>query len=133
MRSFALLALLITAASPHTVSANDCSDAASQKEMIDCAKQNYARNDAQLNANYALLKLRLADDTETEQKLVAAQRNWIAFRDAECTFSSSGVAGGSFYGVVQTNCLNRLTQKRNDDFAQYLKCQEGDLSCPTPK
>jgi len=132
MRIFVLFASIICALM-QTASANDCSDAASQKEMTDCAKQNYARNDAQLNASYALLKLRLADDAEREQQMVAAQRAWIAYRDAECAFSSSGVEGGSFYGVAQTNCLNRLTQKRNEDFTRYLKCQEGDLSCPTPK
>ena len=132
MRIFIPLAL-ITAVYTHPAQAVDCSDAASQKEMTDCARQNYARNDAQLNANFALLKLRLADDAQTEQQLVTAQRNWIAYRDAECAFASNGVEGGSFFGVVHTNCLNRLTQNRNADFDRYLKCQEGDLSCPTPK
>ena len=132
MRFFALV-VSIAFAQVQPTRAVDCSDASSQKEMTDCAKQNYARNDAELNTNYARLKLRLTDDVEREQKMVAAQRAWLAYRDAECAFSSSGVEGGSFYGVVHANCLNQLTQARNRDFIKYLKCQEGDLSCPTPQ
>ncbi len=124
---------VISAALTQTVSANDCSDASSQKEMTDCAKQTYVMSDARLNANYAQLKQRLADDVEAEQQLVAAQRAWIAYRDAECAFSASGVTGGSIFSFVHTQCLNRLTQDRNADFDRYLKCQEGDLSCPAPK
>ena len=54
------------------------------------------------------------------------------FRDAECGFAASGVAGGSAEPMVTAQCLARLTQSRNADFKAYLACPEGDLSCPLP-
>ena len=60
------------------------------------------------------------------QLLVAAQRAWVAFRDAESAFSGSGVSGGTAHGMIPAN------GKRIDDFKDYLKCQEGALDCPIP-
>ena len=66
------------------------------------------------------------------QLLVAAQRAWVAFRDAECAFSASGVSGGIAHGMILAICLDKLTGKRIDDFKDYLKYQEGALDCPIP-
>ena len=64
--------------------------------------------------------------------LVAAQSEWIAFRDAECGFSASGISGGTAYGMILAICLDRLTGKRIDDFKNYLNCAEAALDCPVP-
>ena len=56
----------------------------------------------------------------------------MAFRDAECDFSASGVSGGSAHGMILAICLDRLTRKRIDDFKSYLEGQEGALDCPIP-
>jgi uncharacterized protein YecT (DUF1311 family) len=85
-----------------------------------------------LNVLYEQIKQRLKDDADTTKLLVAAQRAWVTFRDAECKFSTSGVSGGSAYPMVNAECANGLTRKRIDDFKTYLKCEEGDLSCPLP-
>ena len=66
------------------------------------------------------------------QLLVAAQRAWVAFRDAESAFSGSGVSGGTAHGMILAICLDKLTGKNIDDFKDYLKCQEGALDCPIP-
>jgi hypothetical protein len=29
-------------------------------------------------------------------------------------------------------CLDKLTQARTKELQAYLKCEEGDLSCPVP-
>ena len=88
--------------------------------------------DAELNALYRQITARLKDDQATTKLLVAAQRAWVAFRDAECDFSASGVSGGGALGMILAICLDRLTSKRIDDFKNYLKCQEGALDCPVP-
>lgn len=88
--------------------------------------------DTELNSLYKEIENRLKDNQDTAKAFVAAQRTWIAFRDAECKFAASGVQGGSVYPTIYSNCLAQVTQARVDDFKGFLKCQEGDLSCPVP-
>ena len=78
------------------------------------------------------LCVRLKDDKATTELLVAAQRAWVAFCDAECAFSASGVSGGTAHGMILAICLDKLTGKRIDAFKDYLKCQEGALDCLIP-
>ena len=56
----------------------------------------------------------------------------MAFRDAECAFTVSGVSGRTAHGMILAICLDKLTGKRIDDFKGYFKCQEGALDCPIP-
>ena len=74
----------------------------------------------------------MADDADARKLLQESQRAWIAFRDAECKFSSSGVDGGSVYPMVHALCLQGLTDERIMQLGAYLKCEEGDMSCPVP-
>ncbi|MBB3239394.1 uncharacterized protein YecT (DUF1311 family) [Pseudomonas sp. Tn43] len=111
----------------------DCDNATDQSTMNQCAAQQYKAADKELNTLYQQITTRLKDDPEAKKLLVGAQRSWIAFRDAECTFSASGVAGGSVYPLIYSNCTTELTKRRVEAFKTYLKCQEGDLSCPVPE
>jgi uncharacterized protein YecT (DUF1311 family) len=104
----------------------------SQAELNNCYGNVYKASDAQLNALYKQIEGRLKDDKETTKLLVSAERAWVAFRDAECDFLTSGVSGGTVYPMIHAICLDRLTSKRFDDFKTYLKCQEGALDCPVP-
>jgi len=104
----------------------------SQAELNQCYGNAYKKADAELNVLYRQITARLKDDKATTELLVAAQRAWVAFRDAECDFSASGVSGGSALGTMLAICLDKLTGKRIDDFKNYLKCQEGVLDCPVP-
>ncbi|KAA0968924.1 DUF1311 domain-containing protein [Aureimonas fodinaquatilis] len=113
------------------VLAQDCSSL-DQAGMNQCAGESYAKADSELNAQYRELRQRLSGDKEGLGRLTTAQRNWIAFRDAECDFATAGVAGGSIFPTVQANCLETITRSRIDDFNTYLTCEEGDLSCPVP-
>ena len=56
----------------------------------------------------------------------------LACGDAECKFSASGVAGGSVYPLIYNNCITSVTKTRTEALKQYLKCEEGDMSCPVP-
>jgi autotransporter-associated beta strand protein len=90
------------------------------------------KSDEKLNELYKQIEARLKDDADTKTLFVQAQRNWIKFRDAECSFQTAGVAGGSVVPMLIAQCMDSLTQSRVKDFEGYLKCQEGDPSCPVP-
>jgi uncharacterized protein YecT (DUF1311 family) len=111
--------------------APNCPDP-SQMGLNHCVGITYKKTDARLNAVYGQIIARLKDNAATKAKLVAAQKAWIAFRDAECTFRSSSVEGGSIYPMVVTQCLDGLTQKRIAELEPLLTCEEGDMSCPVP-
>ncbi|WP_442582786.1 lysozyme inhibitor LprI family protein [Mesorhizobium sp. ASY16-5R] len=115
-----------------TASAQDCANATDQATMSQCAGKALNDADKQLNADFKEIEKRLADDAGARKQLVAAQRAWIAFRDAECDFQSSGAAGGSIHPMLVANCKAALTNQRLMDFKNYLACEEGDMSCPVP-
>ncbi|MNB92784.1 hypothetical protein D3C75_398950 [compost metagenome] len=110
----------------------DCDNASNQATMNQCAAQQNAAADKELNALYQQITSRFKGNPDNKKLLVGAQRAWVAFRDAECKFSTSGVEGGSVYPLIYSNCVTELTRARVQTFKNYLKCQEGDMSCPVP-
>lgn len=129
---FATFVLLIAMLFPSSARAVDCADAGDQSTMNQCADGAFKKSDAELNTLYKRIVQRLKDDAETLKLLVAAQRAWVGFRDAECTFQTADWAGGSAYPMFYAECANALTKKRVDDFKTYLACAEGDGGCPLP-
>jgi len=115
------------------VQADDCANAITQGEMNQCAAKESKVADNELNSLYKQITARLKDNPEATRMLVKAQRAWIGFRDAECEFSASGVEGGSVYPLIYGNCIAAQTKARVEAFKTYLKCKEGDLSCPVPE
>lgn len=128
-----LLTVALVLAMPQFASAQqNCGDLTNQADMNTCAGKAYEKSDAELNTFYKQIETRLRDDADTKKLLVSAQKAWISFRDAECTFSNARVAGGSVYPFVSSTCLDGLTQSRIQDLKGYLKCDEGDMDCPVP-
>lgn len=127
---FAAAALVLTAGAQAQVI--KCDQASTQTDMSLCADQAYRKSDADLNAAYRDVMARLVDNKDATTRLQAAQKAWLFFRDAECAFSSAGVTGGSAYPMVLSMCLDKLTQARTKELRAYLKCEEGDMSCPVP-
>ena len=128
MAALALGAALLGAAEQ----AQDCADLPSQAAMNECADHAYRRTDAAVDAAYREIVARLAGNEAGLARLEAAQRAWIAFRDAECTFATAAATDGSGRPYLQATCLYDLAQTRLDQLQDYLDCQEGDLSCPVP-
>jgi len=131
MRRLAAL-LLAAMASASGAQAADCLDVGPQSAMAECVGNARGRADADLNADYNRIVQRLKTDPDATKLLVAAQRAWIVFRDAECGFSSSLFLGGTLYPTVFSACVEQLTRKRIDDLKAYLTCREGDARCPVP-
>jgi uncharacterized protein YecT (DUF1311 family) len=112
--------------------ADDCPEQ-NQNGLNRCAEDSYKRADEALNAVYKETMQRLKDDAPTAKLLLAAQKAWIAFRDAECTFANAENAGGSIYPMVYAGCLERLTKARTKELELYLKCEDDALGCPVGK
>ncbi|PWJ84950.1 uncharacterized protein YecT (DUF1311 family) [Pseudaminobacter salicylatoxidans] len=109
-----------------------CSEASDQASLNQCADKAYKKTDAALNATYKEIMGRLKDDKDTRKRLVTAQQAWITFRDAECDFATGNSLEGSIYPMLVLNCRNALTHDRLEQLKGYLKCEEGDPSCPVP-
>lgn len=124
--------LLLSASAIATARAASCGDLATQAEMNRCANADFKTADAALNDVYGQIVARLKDDPDAKTLLVAAQRAWLGFRDAECAFASSKTAGGSIHPFIVTECKAFLTNQRTKQLRANLSCQEGDLSCPVP-
>ena len=129
----AAVCLAASAAFPPPAMSQECDrNDQSQTGMDMCADADFKTSDAKLNADYTEIMKRLSDDPDSRKLLQESQRAWIAFRDAECKFSSSGVDGASVYPMVYALCLQGLTDERIVQLGSYLKCEEGDMSCPVP-
>lgn len=114
------------------LAAEDCSTLETQSEMNACAARNFDAADTALNRAYREVVGRPADDPEGLGKLKAAERAWVAYRDAECTFAAMSVEEGSIYPMIWHGCREALTAERTAALNRYLACQEGDLDCPVP-
>ena len=92
-----ILAVLLLAGTTAPAFALDCKTASDQVSLNQCAGQDFKAADADLNAVYGQVAGRLSDAPDVKSLLTAAQRSWVAFRDAECAFRSSGSEGGSIH------------------------------------
>lgn len=112
----------------------DCIDPQTQMEMTYCAGVDYEKADADLNALWpdivAAAKQRdefVAGEVEgtgvptTFEALLAAQRAWLKFRDAQCEYEAYEVFGGTMQPMVGSLCLARLTRERIGLLARALE------------
>ncbi len=132
MRFAPILLCLILSIFSFPAYAEDCANAASQAEINECAIAGLKNTDTELNKVYREIIERLKDSAETKQLLVASQRVWLQWRDAECAFAASAAKGGSVYPSVVSGCRTAMTADRVKGLGVYLKCQEGDMGCPVP-
>lgn len=76
--------------------------------MMNCIAEEIRTQDARLNGAYQKLRGELSD--ERRQELLAAQRLWIQYRDANCQFYAT--AGGTLAMVASNECVLRETAQR---------------------
>lgn len=93
--------------------AQGCMGATDQSTLstVACIGAETAVWDDLLNTEY---KARRAEMTAAglSEKLLEAQRAWIAFRDAECGLEVARWGDASLAGVVGANCLMEMTAAR---------------------
>ena len=128
----AYLVLILITAFTSAARADECDNAMDQPTLNACADQSFRKADAELNAVYKKLQSRKMDDAQAGKLLTAAERAWVAFRDAECEFDAADNIGGTIYPMIYSGCLERLTKARIEQLDRYLRCEEGEVACSVP-
>lgn len=103
----------------------DCSAPETQADMTTCAGIDADAADKDLNRQYKATRKVLAerdndagDDESAVDALVAAQRAWVSFRDANCNVFGFQAHGGSMEPTLVSACLADMSRKRSDDLRQ---------------
>jgi len=109
-------------------SALDCQNARTQADMNACSAHALELQTQIINANYNAYRARLSPVQKEAFKQV--QLAWIKYKDTSCTYEASGVASGSVYPMILSQCLAEKTRVRNLEIVALMHCREGDLSCP---
>jgi uncharacterized protein YecT (DUF1311 family) len=95
-----------------------------------CAQRRYQAVDAKLNELYRAMTKKY--DARNQALLLASERAWLTYRDAECTFETAPTANGSIHSLVYYECLSGKTAARVKELNEQMNCQEGNLSCNAP-
>jgi uncharacterized protein YecT (DUF1311 family) len=107
----------------------DCKNTHVQIELDYCADRNFQAQDKKLNAVYQAL---LAGyDPKGKVLLKTAERNWLAYRDSECTLETAGSEGGSIQPMEYSLCLADKTKDRIRELQHQRDCT-ADAGCTTP-
>jgi uncharacterized protein YecT (DUF1311 family) len=86
--------------------------------MLDCIAAETKIQDARLNNAYKQLMGSLRSDRK--KKLLAAQRLWIQYRDANCGFYADP-EGGTSATVSSNDCFLRATASRAQELQNFIK------------
>ena len=119
--------LLLSSAQAAAEPQVDCEDPMTQMAMNICAGRDYQAADRELNAVWKDASARaksvdaeIGDGTQ-HRELLAAQRAWLTFRDAQCSFEANQYRGGSIMPLIQSSCLTALTKARTEQLREYLE------------
>ena len=89
---------------------NDCRQAVTTSAMRACEDARYETAQRELNSAYQSLLQHL--DNSRKQKLHAAQRAWLQFRDANAEFQASLAQGGTLAPLLKITCMAEMTEAR---------------------
>ena len=115
--------LFLLAAEPSV----DCSNAMTQADMNVCSYRDFQSADRTLNKAWgeAAAAAKVADRNGLSgafERLLDAQRKWLAYRDAQCLAENGPrEQSGTIWPVLQNGCLSQLTQARTAQLHDYLK------------
>jgi uncharacterized protein YecT (DUF1311 family) len=115
--------LAALAAAPTEYQEHHCDNPMAQMDMNICASLDFQVADAELNtlwqhviadAHEADTEIDRATDTRPTYEAVLrdAQRAWVQFRDAHCTWEGYEARGGSMEPMLEEGCRARLTRER---------------------
>jgi len=110
----------------------DCKVQETQAVMNICSFREYLRADIELNqawdsaAEHAKRPHFPASPHDSPAKeferLLAAQRAWVTFRDAHCAATTGPREdGGSMWPLLNNGCLTQLTRKRTKQLREYVE------------
>jgi uncharacterized protein YecT (DUF1311 family) len=103
------------------VSSSPCGEYGTQAEANACARREYQKVEAEMNAVYDRLMTELASyGGKHQQKLRRAQTSWLQYRDANCESEASIYEGGSIRPAVYYSCLASVTRERARRLEEFL-------------
>jgi uncharacterized protein YecT (DUF1311 family) len=106
----------------------DCGKFTTQMDLNKCAVDNLKSADKALNEAYQALTAKQVE-AASKQRLKAAQRAWIAFRDRECAFEvGPQEGGGTIWPMENSGCLEEITATRIRTLKQLRNCMP--IACP---
>ncbi|MGA9041007.1 MAG: lysozyme inhibitor LprI family protein [Terriglobales bacterium] len=111
---------------------SDCDKTAhTQADLNECGSNDLKSADNELNRTYQQLLKKSAADQVATQKIKAAQRAWIAYRDAQIAALYPAEDKQKEYGTVFPMCadlaLADLTRERTKILKKMLNPVEGDV------
>ena len=123
-----ILPALLLLSSPQAAAPKvNCDNPVTQMAMNICAGRDYQAADRELNEVWKKASAR-AKQTDTgvgngtqQRELLAAQRAWLTFRDAQCSFEANQYRGGSIMPLIRSTCLTALTKARTEQLREYLE------------
>jgi uncharacterized protein YecT (DUF1311 family) len=123
--------------------ANPCDNATTQADMNQCTAEEYRKADAHLNIVYKnLVRLLQKDADEPQQpsggehkkaeipavqKLRAAQRQWIQYRDLPCGAVKTQYGGGTISTMPRSACMTETTNHRAEELKHEYETEERKL------
>lgn len=110
---------------------SDCQKKAqSQRDLQVCADHQFTQGEAAMQRTYQRLLAKAKSDPVAENKIRAAQRSWLAFRDAqlEAMYPHEDKQGeyGSTYPMCALLQKTELTRQRTQMLSKMLTPVEGD-------
>ena len=118
-----LAAAGVLLAGPALAQEHPCGGALTQSELNQCTYLAWQEADAELNRAYAaaIEAARRSEEARLEETLRAAQRAWVAHRDAACEAEAAVWDGGTGEPMIRNGCLEGLTLQRTEDLWTYLE------------
>jgi uncharacterized protein YecT (DUF1311 family) len=111
----------------------DCGDKDNQTAMTMCEKAVVDRADAEMNRVWKTVQASMQQvdrddggdrvgkgEPSYAQALLASQRTWLAFRDAQCRIAGYEWRGGSMEGFAANQCLAAVTTARTQQLRELL-------------
>ena len=104
-----------------------CANPTSTLEINQCAMREYKLRDRELNEAYKALTASLkpdgaGDDTDysaVKAQLVAAQKAWVVFRDADCGALRKYYEQGTIRTAMHVGCLIERTDQRTKELKAW--------------
>jgi uncharacterized protein YecT (DUF1311 family) len=107
----------------------DCNSATNQRDINQCAQDNFESADRALNDVYHRVMDELPDQGAKDQ-LRDSERAWISFRDRECSRQvGPREGGGSIWPMNLANCLEEKTAGRIRELRHSVDCPNGPNAC----
>ena len=105
-------------------------------DLIECAAAELKAADGALNRQWKKAQAKVKsqgpstaadrasnDGLSFSQSLMASQRAWLSYRDAQCRFKTYRNVGGREYRIYKLGCLAYLTNQRVKELTDFNEGQ----------